>query len=263
MNDDHPRQLIENAELILFDSDGVLVEEGDPLPGAIDLVEQLINQGKKVVVLSNNSTKHPNTMKEQYQRKGLKITTIINSGITTARYCRDHAINRVFVVGEWGLIDLLQENQIHVTDSHPDAVIVGMDRDLTYEKLAVATRLIRSGATFIATNPDRSFPTSRGLEPGAGSMIAAIAASSDIEPEVIIGKPNEFGYQLALKQFELDPEQCVMIGDRYETDILGALKAGIPAFVVNTGIASSREYPGRWQDNPEVPVVQSLTDLLE
>ncbi|MHA2503617.1 MAG: HAD-IIA family hydrolase [Candidatus Kariarchaeaceae archaeon] len=257
-----PQELVSSAKAVIFDSDGVLVEEGTPLPGAANLINHLLETGKIVVVLSNNSTKHPETMKSNYHEKGLMVSNIVNSGMLAVEFCKREGITKVLVVGEQGLIDLLAEHGIFTTDGHPEAVLVGMDRTLTYSKLATATRAIRSGSRFIGTNPDTSFPTARGLEPGAGSMIGALIASTDRQPEIILGKPETFGYEYVLENYGLNSSDCVMIGDRYETDILGAIRSQIPAIVVRTGIAATREDPGRWKDNPSVPVVESLLDLI-
>jgi len=247
---------------VIFDSDGVLVQEGEPIEGATDLINFLHERGKEVVVLSNNSTKHPSDMERNYHRKGLNVDRIINAGMITVNYCTEQGISSVFVVGEAGLVSLLEEHDIRSEVSAVDAVIVGMDRGLTYKKLAIATRLIRQGSDFIGTNPDPSFPTPRGLEPGAGSMIAALEASTGAKPLVVLGKPERFGYELAMKTSNVTAEQCLMIGDRYETDILGAIRVNMPSLVVNTGIAATRSNPGVFGNHPRVPVVQSLRDLL-
>lgn len=254
--------IINSKKLIIFDSDGVLVEEGKVLDGAIDLIDFLTNNKIENIVFSNNSTKHPLTMKKIYNEQGLQINNVINSGMLSVDYCKKKNISRVYVVGEKGLVDLFEENNIKVVDKDVDAVIVGMDRMLTYEKLAIATRLIRNGARYIATNPDPAFPTKRGLEPGAGSMIAALNTSTDKQPEIIVGKPNTFGFQLIFEDYKLKADDCLMIGDRYETDIIGANEMDIEAIIVNTGIAKTREKPGNYKNYKEVPVIDNLRDLI-
>lgn len=254
--------IVNSKKLIIFDSDGVLVEEGKVLDGAVDLIDFLTNNKIENIVFSNNSTKHPLTMKKIYNEQGLEINNVINSGMLSVDYCKKNNISKVYVVGEKGLVNLFEENNIKVVDNDVDAVIVGMDRMLTYEKLAIATRLIRNGARYIATNPDPAFPTERGLEPGAGSMIAALNTSTDRQPEIIVGKPNTFGFQLIFKEYKLKPDDCLMIGDRYETDIIGANDMGIDAIIVNTGIAKTRDKPGNYKNYEEVPVIDNLRDLI-
>ena len=149
-----------------------------------------------------------------------------------------------------------------IGDEKPDAVVVGMDREVTYEKLAIATRLIRDSSRFIATNSDPTFPTSRGLEPGAGTMISALQTSAEREPEIILGKPNVWGYEFIKNRFQVTYGDLLMIGDRYETDIIGAVGLGITSFIVNSGVAATRKDPGRYKDHPEVPVIMSFGEIF-
>lgn len=246
----------------IFDSDGVLLEDGNPLPGAAKLTKKLLERGNRVFIFSNNSTKHPDDMKNRYLELKIVYTALVNSGILAVNYLRSQGISHVYVVGEKGLEKLLEENNITITSEEPQAVIVGMDRTLTYSKLAIASRHIQNGVRFIATNPDTGFPTPRGLEPGAGSMIAAIASATDINPEIILGKPNKFGYEYIINKYNLDKNCTLFIGDRFETDIAGALDSGIPAIIVNTGVAKTRKNPGKYQGYKEVNVVESLNEIL-
>ncbi|MHA2251762.1 MAG: HAD-IIA family hydrolase [Candidatus Kariarchaeaceae archaeon] len=256
------KSLYSNAELIIFDSDGVLVEEGKALPAAVSIVNISKNLGKEVVIFTNNSTTHPSEFHKRLTRQGFQIEHIITSGMLAVEYCKREGIEQVFVIGEKGLVKLLEDNNIKIMGDQAKAVVVGMDRTLTYEKLAIATRIIRQGGRFIATNPDKSFPTSRGLEPGAGSMIAAIEASTDRRPEIVLGKPASWGYDFITKKYNVASENALMIGDRYETDILGAINAGIPGLVVGTGVASTRINPGKFENYPEVPVITNFIALI-
>lgn len=253
---------LDQYEVIIFDSDGVLVEEGTAMEGASELTSQLIKLGKKVIVFSNNSTTHPKKMKINYQKEGIEVTEVINSALLVAQYCINNSINSIYVIGELGFQEVLQEHGLTIMDHDVEAVLVGMDRTLTYEKLAIATRLIRNGAKFIASNSDKSFPTPRGLEPGAGSMIAALTAATDKEPDIVLGKPNLYGFEFIISKYTYDLEKYIMIGDRYETDMLGALNSNIEALIVNTGVASTREDPGKYLEYPRVRVIESLLDLI-
>ncbi|MFV2015282.1 MAG: HAD-IIA family hydrolase, partial [Candidatus Heimdallarchaeota archaeon] len=179
--------VIRNSKLVIFDSDGCLVEEGVPYKFVDKLINLLKQQQKQIVIFTNNSTTHPNVLLDHFRSMGIQVDHVINSGKLAVEYCKQNGIESVYVLGEQGLVDLFEENMISVEEKRVEAVIVGMDRSLTYERLTIATRFIRNGARFIATNPDKSFPTKRGLEPGAGSMIAALEASSDQIPEIILG----------------------------------------------------------------------------
>ncbi|MCY3410345.1 MAG: HAD-IIA family hydrolase [Candidatus Heimdallarchaeota archaeon] len=248
-------------DLYIFDSDGVLVEEGIAIDGASKTTSELREAGKKVVIFSNNSTKHPKTMEETYFEQNIFFDEVINSGQLMVNFLKQERIKSVYVVGENGFKSLLRENGLIIKETDVDAVVVGMDRTLTYEKLAIACRNIRRGARFVASNSDASFPTPRGLEPGAGSMIAAIETASEVPPEIILGKPNSYGYEYILNKYNIPAENAIMIGDRFETDILGALKVGMQTVVVNTGVAKTRENPGKYEGH-EVRIINNLTEIL-
>jgi 4-nitrophenyl phosphatase len=141
-----------------------------------------------------------------------------------------------------------------------DWVIVGLDRGLTYEKLALAALALERGARFLGTNPDRSFPTERGLEPGAGAILAALQATTGQEP-ITIGKPHPLMLELAMRHMQADPAGTAMLGDRLDTDIAAAEAAGIPAILVLTGVSTR----GNLAESPFHPalVVDTLPELLE
>ena len=121
-----------------------------------------------------------------------------------------------------------------------DALVVGMDRDLTYDKLASALVALRRGARFIATNEDETFPTPNGPLPGAGAMVGALRGMGFV-PDVVIGKPSPIAFRMALDAFDLSAKRVVMIGDRLETDILGAHAAGLDTALVLSGISSCED----------------------
>jgi 4-nitrophenyl phosphatase len=123
------------------------------------------------------------------------------------------------------------------------AVVVGLDREFTYERLNRAMQAIRAGARFIATNADATLPVEDGLLPGAGSVIAAIATASGKLPTVI-GKPETLMMTTAVAQLGVSASKTVMIGDRLDTDILAAARAGLTTALVLTGITSRDDLAG-------------------
>ena len=253
--------VLRQSKLVIFDSDGCLVEEGVPYKYVDKLMELLKHLGKKIVIFTNNSTKHPEVLLENFHSLGIQIDHVINSGTLAVQYCIQNEIESVYILGEEGLMDLFQENSIFINKKQVEAVIVGMDRTLTYKRLAIATRFIRNGAKFIATNPDKSFPTERGLEPGAGSMIAALEASTDKKPDIILGKPNTWGYKMILEQFQVKIADSVMLGDRFETDILGAQRVGMPAILMQTGVMGDLIRNNITIDTGEAYISKSVEEL--
>jgi 4-nitrophenyl phosphatase len=149
-------------------------------------------------------------------------------------------LKRVYMVGEQALADSLQEQGIELVEQNADAVVVGLDRTVTYDKLKRATLEIRRGAKFIATNTDRTLPTEEGLTPGAGSLIAALVAATDTEP-ILIGKPGRPMFDIALELAGTSARETAMLGDRLDTDIDGAAAAGLKTIMVLTGVSTRAE----------------------
>jgi len=154
--------------------------------------------------------------------------------------------------------------QITVGEEKPQdgvlAVVAGMDRELNHEKIKIAMRLILEGADFVATNTDPSYPTPEGINPGTGMVIGALQFASGVEP-YIAGKPYPAIFQTALKALNAEVEETLMVGDRLETDILGANRIGIHTAAVLTGVTSQAEI----DQNDIKPdfVYQDITSLLE
>ena len=139
------------------------------------------------------------------------------------------------------------------------AVVVGLDRAISYEKLTRATLLLRSGLPLIGTNPDRTLPSPEGLAPGAGAILAALEAAADVEA-TIIGKPQASLLEAALEALGMAPEQALMVGDRVETDIAAGQAAGCPTALVLSG-ATSKEGAAAWQPQPDY-IAEDLEELL-
>jgi 4-nitrophenyl phosphatase len=166
----------------------------------------------------------------------------------------------VFIVGSQGLQDYLADNGYYQAKENVLAVVVGLDQTFTYEKLALANRLIRNGARFIATNPDPTFPLPNEVAPGAGSIIAAVQTASQTIPE-FAGKPSPTLFKMALEQLGLPPEQVLAVGDRLDTDILGGQRAGCRTALVLSGISQPTDLEG-WSPQPDL-VAADLAALIE
>jgi HAD superfamily hydrolase (TIGR01457 family) len=224
----------------LFDLDGTLYRGDEVIPGAVEKVRELAEAGAIVRYVTNNSTQTPEFFAQKLTRMGFPCTPeqVISSAVGTARYLVEHGVPNAFVVGESGLVSILEEHGVRVTtDEHPAAVVVGLCRTFTYDLMNEAMRRIRAGALFVATNPDATFPQAGGvLTPGAGSVVAAIRACSETEP-VVIGKPKPYLIQASMEDAGLRPEETLVIGDRVDTDIESGTACGCPTFLVLTGVA--------------------------
>ncbi|MDT7875208.1 MAG: HAD-IIA family hydrolase [Sulfolobaceae archaeon] len=261
--------LLEQYELIISDVDGVLLREEEPIWPNIYALQTLIEKGKQVLLLTNNSGFSRVLLARQLNYLGLKITPerIITSGTAAAIYMKEHTdVRKVFVVGEEGLIEELKNFGFEILgvrdieEENPDAVVLGLDRLSTYEKLSVAMRAIYNGSRFIVTNMDRLWPSKNGLKLGAGALAAAIIYALKKEPDFVAGKPNPWMIQVAFKVSGLNSKKAIMIGDQLETDIRMGINAGIDTLLVLTGISTKKDV-----EKSEVKptyVVSNLSEVL-
>ena len=144
----------------------------------------------------------------------------------------------VYVIGEAGIRQALAEAGFPEDPAAARLVVVGLDFGLTYDMLKTATLRINAGADFIGTNGDLTFPLPEGIAPGNGSVLAALQAATGVKP-LVIGKPEVAMFEVAVERLGVEPGQVVMIGDRLETDILGAQRAGLKTILVLSGVVSA------------------------
>ena len=223
---------------LIVDMDGVLYRGDTPLPGLGAFFDFLSERGIRFQLVTNNSTLTPRMYADKMARMGAVVrdSDVLTSSVATADHLSRHYPrgSRVYAIGEEGLIDALQGQGFVLSRREPIAVVVGFDRDLTYAKLREATLLIRSGVPFIATNPDRTLPVPEGQVPGTGAILSAIAAAADREP-LVIGKPQPLLMEQAMARMGAVPETTAAVGDRPETDILSAQRAGILSILTLAG----------------------------
>lgn len=225
----------------LVDLDGVILIGKEPLHGSSEAIKRLRQHGARVLFSTNNSSKSKSMVVEELRLAEIDATSvdIICSADITARFMVHLGIRNAFVVGEHGLIEELSKSGVKVLDESSkiaEAVVVGIDRDLTYSKLARAALLIRSGSKFIVTNMDSTYPSPEGEIPGGGSIAAALQTATEVKPDVI-GKPNTFFVEEAIRLTGANKSKVAIIGDRPETDILMAKRAGCTSILVLSGIA--------------------------
>jgi len=229
---------------VIMDMDGVLWRGDEALPGMVDFFAMLRARGIPFGLATNNSSKAPADYVKKLERMGVfgvSEEQIVTSGTATASHLQAHYPpgTLIHVLGGEGLRKNLTEAGFTLSDNGAKVVTVGLDPQLTYEKLKRAALLIRAGADFIASNEDLTIPTPEGLAPGAGSIVAALRASTECEP-FVIGKPHAPLFEASLRVLKTLPEHTLMIGDRLNTDIAGALKIGLKTALVLTGV-STRE----------------------
>jgi 4-nitrophenyl phosphatase len=221
--------------------DGVLWHGREPMPGLVEFFQFLRQRDIHFVCATNNASTSAEKLAERLQGWGADVTPaeIVTSSSATADYLAASlpAGARLYVIGMEGLHVALRNRGFEFAEDHVDAVVVGIDWNLTYNQLKRATLNIRAGAKFIGTNGDRTFPNPDGIIPGNGALLAAIEAATDVKP-LVIGKPEPVLYQTALKSMNALPEQTLVLGDRLETDILGAVRLSLKSALVLSGVTT-------------------------
>jgi HAD superfamily hydrolase (TIGR01450 family) len=226
---------------IVCDLDGVIYIDGTPVPGAAASLQSLRRAGHQLLFVTNNATRHRDAIIAEIEScTGFAVdrSSVISSSMAAAAML-DGRATTAFVVGEAGLVATLAEAGIAtVAAADADAVVVGLDRSVTYDRLRDATLAIRRGALFIATNLDSTFPTPSGLWPGGGALVAALAAASGQDPEVA-GKPEAPIRDLLRSQVRQD--EVWVVGDRPDTDLALGDAEGWNTVLVLTGVTSQPE----------------------
>ena len=232
----------------LIDMDGVLYRGSETLPGVQVLFDELHHRGLPFRLATNNSMASPQMYVERLAKMGIRtdVDSILTSAMATRQYVLDQfgSESRLHVLGMPALVEqLLAHGDFRIVnpdDETPDAVVVGLDRDVTYDKLRLAHRGIQAGAQFIATNGDVTLPTEQGLVPGCGALVAALVASTGRHPTVI-GKPEVHLLEAAVADMGIAPQTCVMVGDRLDTDVAAGHSSGMVTVMVLTGVSSRAE----------------------
>lgn len=271
-------QKLDNISGLIIDMDGVLWHGSQSIPGLAAFFEMLRKFKLPFVLATNNASLTQQQYIEKLASMEVEVSPkeILTSSMATAKFLAENLPQdkrRVYVIGEKGLTqpleaagfvltDLYQVNQPdkNITGEGADIVVSGLDRKLTWDKLATATLNIRNGAKFYATNADTTLPTELGEVMGNGGVLAALTTVTGVDP-IVIGKPEPILYQQALAILGTDKDNTIAIGDRLNTDILGAVNAGIRSLMVLTGVSceadiESVDYGPDW-------VMQDITEITE
>lgn len=250
---------MKNYKAYLIDLDGTMYKGTDEIDGAAQFINYLNHHNIPHLYVTNNSTKTPDQVTEKLREMQIdaKPDEVVTSALATADYISEEQPNAsVFMLGGNGLKTALTDAGLTVkTDEHVDYVVIGLDEEVTYEKLAVATLGVRNGAKFISTNPDISIPKERGFLPGNGAITSVVSVSTGVQPQ-FIGKPETVIMDKALEILGLDKTEVAMVGDLYDTDIMSGINVGIDTIHVQTGVTTYEEIQTK-----EIPPTHSFTDL--
>ena len=248
----------------LFDLDGTIYLGEALIPGAEAVVAALRGDGRRVAFLSNK----PLQTRADYARKLTRLgiaagpEDVINSSLVLARHLATLDPGApVFVIGEPPLIAELTAHGFEVRRDHRVRwVIIAFDRTFDYAKLNTALQAVRGGARLIATNPDRTCPTAEGEIPDCAGMMAAVEAVTGEAVEIVVGKPSPIILDVALKRLGVTAADCVIVGDRLETDIVMGKENGLTTALVLTGITRAGD-PRIAEIGPDA-VLPSIRELI-
>jgi NagD protein len=224
----------------IFDLDGTVYLGEALLPTAGETVAILRRRGSRTIFISNNPTHMRGYYADKLTRLGVQtpVEDILTSSLVLVDFLKNRMPGaRLFVVGEEPLCDELRGAGFELTEDagRVEAVIASFDRTFVYRKLQIAFDAIRLGARFFATNPDRYCPVPGGGEPDCASIIAAIEACTNTRVEAVVGKPSHYMVEAALKMLGLPAADCLMTGDRLETDVHMGHAAGMSTALMLTG----------------------------
>uniref|UniRef100_A0A5B7BVV6 Phosphoglycolate phosphatase n=1 Tax=Davidia involucrata TaxID=16924 RepID=A0A5B7BVV6_DAVIN len=259
------RDLFDSVDAFLFDCDGVIWKGDKLIDGVPQTLEMLRSKGKKLMFVTNNSTKSRMQYAKKFHSLGIAVSEdeIFSSSFAAAMFLKVNAFPRekkVYVIGEEGILEELElagftglggpedgkktaqfkPNSLFEHDKSVGAVVVGLDQYINYYKLQYGTLCIREnpGCLFIATNRDAVGHMTELQEwPGAGCMVAAICGSTQKEP-IVVGKPSTFMMDFLLQKFHITTSRMCMVGDRLDTDILFGQSAGCKTLLVLSGVTT-------------------------
>ncbi|MHC1623982.1 MAG: HAD-IIA family hydrolase [Candidatus Methanospirareceae archaeon] len=245
---------------LVIDLDGS-VYHGNTLIERADEALNFLSKKYDILYLTNNSTRSRAEFARKLVNLGISCTKhqLITSGYASAQYIQEHyAGSTVYVIGEQGLKDELIEHDITICEEDCDCVLVGLDKEFSYNKMTKALNFILNGAVFIATNNDPFLITNNRVVPGAGSLVTAIETACG-KKAIVTGKPSTFIADLIVKKLRVKPHEILIVGDNLQTDILMGIKGGMRTALVLTG-ASKMSDIERLQISPDY-ILKSIGEL--
>ena len=253
-------------QTLLLDLDGVIYAGENAIVDAVESITAIRDKGIPVGYVTNNSSRKPETIAEQLRGFGLELLTdeVIASAQAGVELLAEMVPpgSKVLVVGGEGLRSKVIDAGFELVSSSeekPAAVIQGFAPDVGWKDLAEASYSIQGGAKWVATNQDWTIPRERGLAPGNGTLVSAVHTAVGQLP-IVAGKPERAIFETAMREF--GAESAIYVGDRLDTDVVGANKAGIGSALVMTGVTTRKELLGARPDSRPAFILGTLKDLL-
>jgi NagD protein len=248
------------VKAVICDIDGVVLQDNRALPGAKELVDALRAGPLRFVFLTNYPSQTPADIANRMVDAGLEIAPahFYTSAMATHEFLKKQAGNKrkAFVVGEGALVHAVYEAGFTISESDVDFVVVGETRAYNFEMIQRAAHLINRGARFIATNPDVAGPQGR---PSCGAFVAPIERITGKVP-FYVGKPNAFMMRAAMGHLGVHTEECWMVGDNMDTDIIAGVQTGLETVLVLSGVSQVADLP-RYAYRPD-HIVKDAFELI-
>ena len=256
-----------HIKALLLDMDGVIWRSDTPIGDLAAIFQRIHERGLKFVFATNNGSKTPEQYADTLRKFGIRAdpSQVVTSSLGVAQILaqRFPRGTKAFMIGEDGVRAALEEKGFNILSleqaQEAQFFVIGIDRQITFDKMREATLLVRRGVPFYATNPDKTFPTPRGEIPGAGAWVSVITTATDIEP-TYAGKPYPFMMELSLERLQTTKEGTLVVGDRLETDIAAGQAVGCPCALVLSGV-STKEQAEVW--SPAIDIIaEDLSSLI-
>lgn len=246
MADAGMERLVDGYDLVILDLDGVVYLDEQPVPGAVETIARLRRDGRPVTYATNNASRRPTEVAALLTRLGVPATPdeVVTSGAATA----DLLAGRlppgapVLVVGADALRAEVRRAGLHPVgraDDGPVAVVQGYGPQVGWAQLAEASVAVRGGASWVVTNVDTTLPTPRGPLPGNGALVAVLRVALNRDPDLVVGKPGPALFDVAAGR--VGARRPLVVGDRLDTDVEGAHRAGMDSLLVLTGVSDATQ----------------------
>lgn len=249
---------IKRYKAYCLDLDGTVYRGEAPVQEAARFVSRLQEDGIEAFYVTNNASKTQDQLYEKLKRVGVPAdkSRIMSSAVAAAKYIKRWYPGRtVYLIGSDGLKEALDAEGIERVEQQADIVLMGLDLQISYDKLSRACLEVQKGAVFLSTNKDLAFPSEQGFLPGNGSFTAVVSKATDVDP-VFIGKPEIHMLEAIQQEWGFEKEDMVMIGDNYDTDIQAGIRFGIDTVHVNTGVTSMDAVMQK--DHPATHLLENL-----
>lgn len=246
----------------IFDMDGVIWDGDKRIPHAAERINELAAAGKKVMFLTNNTLYSRGNFVRRLRGYGISTTKehVLISSYAAGVYIRNKkGSSRVYAMGTDDLKEELKEAGHHMVETGADFVVVGLDRELTYRKMSIALENLLNGAELIACAPDLTYLENGKIRPGSGAFAKTLEMTSGSKA-TLIGKPSELIMDIAKKMMGLKPEECIVVGDKIETEIVAGKREGMKTALVLTG-ETNLEEAKKSEIKPDY-VIKDLRELV-